>query len=388
MINRYKFFLILLSLLFVATGCSQYKVYSVKDNPALPVGGGIVYALPKTQLCISVTVQRRDLSKAPYCSFAADYLGINPTDIDTSFQLLNIEVEGVNVADPDNYYYIHVNRGTVTVDNRHLLLAIGTDISEATSAITSMPSNNMAQPHISASYNLYDRVDTFYTRYDSPENPSMLSTRKDVRSVKQRAAAAAERLDEIQSKQQELIDGDYEGSYSAEAVQYLYAQLKRQEAQIIASFCGESKQETVRFYLEPQLRRNSDLCDTLIWFSPTTGFAGDEEHLPSDAFPIICCVHNNNDLKSANRFVKYHTSGYTSNSNSGHTGTAAAKTRSRKGFRYRIPVTTTVEVSSPVFSVSRQVPLSQLGPVVELPRRRIKATFDHNTLDLKKLDRR
>ena len=86
--------------------------------------------------------------------------------------------------------------------------------------------------------------------------------------------------------------------------------------------------------------------------------------------------------------MKYHTSGFTTNGSSGRTGSAAAKYRSRKGFRYRIPVTTSVEVTTPVFSVSRQVPMSQLGPVVELPNRRIKAVFDPKTLDLLKLDRR
>jgi hypothetical protein len=215
----------------------------------------------------------------------------------------------------------------------------------------------------------------------------MLSIRKDVRSVEQRAASAAERLEEIQGKQQELVGGEYEGSYGAEAVQYLFAQLQRQEAAIVKSFCGEVKTETVRFYVEPQLRRNEDQCDTLIWFSAEEGFIGDEDHLPKDAFPIICCIHNNNDMRMANRFVKYHTSGLTPNSSSGRTGTAAAKFRSRKGFRYRIPATTSVEVTTPVFSVSRQVPVSQLGPVVELPRRRIKAVFDANTLDLRQLER-
>lgn len=379
----------MLGLVALFSACSQYKVYSVKDSPSLPVGGGILYALPKTQLCIEVTVQRRDLSQAPYSQYAADYLGVDESYVDTAFRLVGIDVKGVNVADPDNYYYIQVNRGTVTVDDRHLLLAIGTESNEQKVENAERKAENggrKAQP--TAEYNLYDRIDTFYTRYDHPERPSMLSSRKDVRSVKQRAAAAAERLEEVQSKQQELLNGEYEGSYSAEAVKYLYAHLHKQEEELIALFCGEVKSETVKFYVEPQLRRNEDMCDTLIWFSPQYGFIGDPDRLPNDAFPLICSVSGDNEMRQANRFVKYHTSGYTQNSSSGRTGTAAAKFRRRKGFRYRIPSMATVEVTTPAYSVSRQIPLSQLGPVVELPRRRIKAVFDAQTLDLRELDRR
>lgn len=373
-------------------GCSQYRVYSVKDNPPMRVAGGVLYALPQTQLCVSLTVERRDMSKAPYSAYAADYLGVGPADIDTSFRIVSIDVQGVNIADPNNYYYVQVNRGTVTVDDRHLLLAIGmpnpsdNENNPVSYSPNSQPTSS-SKP-VGAAYNLYDRVDTFYTRYDKPDRPTMFSTRKDVLTAKQRAAAAAERLGDIQTKQQELIDGEYEGAYGVDAVQYLYAQLEKQEATIIASFCGEVKRETIRFFVDPQMKRNENISDTIIWFSPQMGFVGDEEHLPEDAYPVICNVEVNNDLRSANRFVKYHTSGYTSNGSSGRTGNAAAKYRNRRGFRYRIPAMTTVSVSTRGYAVSCQVPMSQLGPVVELPRHRIKALFDVNTLDLKELDRR
>ena len=378
------------ALLALAAGCSQYKVYSVKDKPNLPVGGGVIYALPKTNLCIEVTVQRRDLAGAPYSAYASELLGIAENDIDTSFRLVGIDVGTVNVADPDNYYYVQVNRGSVTVDERHLLLAIGMEKGDIKTENGERRAENgeWKDRGVRAEYNLYDRTDTLYTRYDPPERPSKLSTRKDVRSVKQRAEAAAERLEEIQTKQQELLNGEYEGSYGAEAVSYLYTQLQRQEEAVLSQFCGNVKSETVRFYLEPQMRRNETFYDTVVWFSPAEGFIGDEEHLPSDAFPIVCSIHNNGDMKVANRFVRYHTSGITPNGSSGRTGSSAAKSRSRKGFRYRIPQSAEVCVTTPVYSVKRQLALSQLGPIVELPRHRIKARFDANTLDLRELIRK
>lgn len=368
--------------------CGQYKVYSVKDNPAVPVAGGVLYALPRTQLCIAVTVERRDFSRAPYRAFAVDYVGADAADMDTSYRLVGIDVSGVNVADPDYYYFVKVNRGSVTVDDRHLLLAIGMDADERNeSEPTPATNKTTATLPRNVGYNLYDRTDTLYSRYDKPGRPTMVSTRKDVRDARRRAADAAERLEEVQGKMRELINGEYEGTYGAESVKYLYDQLKREESELIALFCGEVCRETVLFYVDPLLKRKDEYIDTIIWFSSAAGFAGDEEHLPQDAFPVVCSIRTDNTMRSVNRFVKYHTSGITSNSSSGHTGRAASRFRSRHNFRYRIPEKVAVEITTPQYCVSRQVPMSQMGPTVELPRRRVKALFDAETLDLKALKR-
>ncbi len=382
---------LVLSVGLLVCGCSQYKIYSVKDDPLFTASGGVLFALPKTQLCVAVTVERRDVSEAPFRDYAVDYLGISEKDVDTSFRLVSVDVKGVNIADPDQYYYVKVRRGSVVVDPRHLLLAIGMDnpsdnvVGESDVAMAdSLSYRQMSRP----SNNLYDRMDTFYTRNDLPGRPTLISSKKDMRSLRQRAAAAAEKLEEIQDKQQQLLNGEYEGSYGAEAVQYLYAQLRLQEERLIAEFCGRVHRETVYFYVDPVIRRKEDFIDTIVWFSPSEGFIGDATLTTGDAFPIVCSVHSDNTLRNAGRFVKYHTSGLTTDNGAGHTGRAAVKRSGRKNFRYRVPEQASVVVTCPAFSVSRNIPISQLGTVVELPRHRIRALFDAQTLDLKFLDRR
>ena len=374
-------------------GCSQYKVYSVKDNPMLPVNGGVLYALPVTQIRVAVTVERRDLELAPYSKYASKYIGAE--NIDTAYRIVSIDVEPVNVADPDNYYYVKVRRGSVTVDSRHLLLAIGRQAEDCDGVQDfrgcqengeDIYDGNLRKED-GVSYNLYDRADTLYTRFDTPGHPTMVSFRKDVRSLAQRAASAAERLEEIHTKQRELINGEYEGNYSAESLPYLYEMLKREEEEVVSLFCGTVNRETVYFYVEPVYRKREMFCDTVIWFSEKDGFVGDVDRHPSDAFPIVCSVVCNDALRNASRFVKYHTSGLTAARSGGRTGAAATKSRRRKTFRYRIPEQAQVSVSTPVFSVSRTLPVAQFGPVMELPCRRVKALFDANTLDLKEIVR-
>ncbi len=387
---KFKCLFLLLGAL-VAVSCSQYRVYSVKQSPLMPISGGVMYALPKTLLCIDVTVEHRDVAAAPYYSYASDYLGVSDEAIDTLYHIVDIEVKGVNVADVDNYFYVDVRRGSLTVDHRHLLLAIGMDNpsdNNCNATINRSVSNPGRDVTLNGEYNLYDRVDTFYTRYDVPGHPSLVTSKKDVRSVVQRASAAAERLGEIQERMEQLLNGEYEGSYGAEAVEYIYDRLKAQEQSILSEFYGKVRRETVRFYIDPVTKRKEDFIDTVIWYSETMGFAGDEEHLPADAYPIVCEVHCDNDLRVAGRFVKYHTSGLTQKSKAGRSGSAASKSREVKGFRYRVPELATVIVSTPELSLSKDVPISQMGPVVSLPRHKIKVLFDAETLDLKYLRRR
>lgn len=387
------------------SGCS-YKVFSVRDNPTLPVQGGVIYALPRTQLRVAVTVERRDLSSAPYSQYAADMLGASPANIDTSFRIVDIDVTPVNVADPDYYYFVKVRRGSVTVDERHLLLAVGdmktrsndngaqmnASISEQQRGREQRPNNSNAKQ---LSYNLYDRADTLYSRHDAPGRPSIISTRKDVRSLKQRADDVASKIDDLQTRQLDLLTGDADNPPDGTTLSLVLNELRRQESELTSLFLGEVRRETVVFYVDPVLRKGGDFSDTVAWFSSTEGFITNDDFASDDntslqengnkLFPIVCTVQSGRSLQGANRFVRYHTSGSTPSISSNRSGSAANKSRNRKTFRYRIPEQASVSILTPHFSFSRQMPISQFGPTVELPRYRIKATFDPKTLDLKEL---
>ena len=151
--------ILMLCAVMLLSGCTQYKVYSVKDNPTLPVNGGVVYALPRTQLCIAVTVQRRDLSSAPYSAYASDYLGVASSGTDTSYNIVDIDVSSVNIADPDHCYFIKVNRGSVTVDERHLLLAVGMQNPQENTQWTLQPTGKACH----RTHSIYDHADFFCT---------------------------------------------------------------------------------------------------------------------------------------------------------------------------------------------------------------------------------
>ena len=379
-----------LALLFLlalsVSSCTHYKVFSVKESPTMPLSGGALYALPRTQVVVSVTVERRDLSSAPYSDYAADLLGVDTSAFDTAFHIASIDVAPLCVADPERFFFVNVRHGSVAVDQRHLLLAVGMEpLSSSFASANDKVSSSYQTPSFAPEYNLVDRTDTVYSRYDMPGRPTMTLQRKDVRSLRQRAADVASRIDDIQSRQQELLESD--ASYSAEALSIVMNQLRRQEADLVASFCGNVKREVVRFYVDPNPKRNASSCDTVVWFSPSVGFCDNVESFPDDAFPIVCTVQSDNLMNKANRFVRYHTAGITVDSHTGRTGNAAKRSSRRHGFRYRVPEPATVEVSCPLFTVRRHMPVAQLGPIMELPRHRVKALFDPETLQLLQISR-
>lgn len=359
-------------------GCSQYRAYSVKEHPNRKVSDGVLYALPKTLVRVAVTVEHRDIANAPYYSYAAECLGLDSSLLDTRYRVVSFGVEPVCVADPNAYYYVQVNSGALTVDRRHLLLAVGREAIVQDNALqhSAPDNNNPVKPAVQN--NLYDRADTFYTRYDQPGHPTLVLTKKDVRNERQRAVAAAERLEEIQSKQQQLINGEYEGTYSVDAVQYLAAQLQSRADEVTASFCGTVNSETYYLYVDPPTGKQEGREDTIAWLLPDGGlWLGEMEEADSqDKIPIVCQIVSEKTMSNATRFVRHQTTKKKSS--------ARSKEHQSHRLRYRVPEQATVRVWIPgqMLQSCKHIPVLQMGAEMELPKRRVEALFDANTLEL------
>lgn len=351
-----------LTLTLALSACSGYRVYSVQSRPSQKLSGGMVYALPRTLVRVAVTFERTDLSSAPYAPYA-DMLGL-PTP-DSLYHIASIEVGTTLTADPQHYYYVVPGRTPLSIDSRSLLLAIGEPSPEAASQQPetesfAVPSTPSPQPE----YNLYDRTDTFYLRSDRPGSPSLVASKKDVRSLQMRAEAAAEQLQELQEKKQELLFGEYEGNYSGDAIRFIYSQLNAQEEQLTSLFSGTTRRETVVFLIDPQDEKT--LIDSqsvlLFRFSPEEGLVeeGGEE--------VWCEVRCTNTMRNAARFVKHRTKTVTHDNR-----------LNRSTFKYRIPETATVRIHSASFNFAREVKVSQFGTIANLPAGRCKAHFDPRT---------
>lgn len=367
--------LIFLPLLLILSSCAIYTVYPVKSKPLVHPKGGMLYALPKTKVCVNVTFTKRNFEQAPYAEYAAEMLGLDKTDVSSPYSIENITIEGVNEADPNYYYFIYPRRLSVNVDSRHLLRSVGVshDEYEEYESYTERRGKSSSDEELSmAENNLYDRADTFYVRGDRAGKPSLVSTKKDSRSVRQRAAAAAQRLEEIQNRRQQLLYGEADVDYSPESIKYILERLNEQEQAILDQFVGRKSSETVRFYFEPKTDRASLDSQTvaLFAFSPKLGLrtgAAMEKGMDT----IYCTLHSENTLKGAVRFVKQRTKGKRKNDTP----------VGRRTFKYRQSETVHVTLHGAGFVYESDIRVAQFGPVVDLPKHKFEAIFDRRTGD-------
>ncbi len=377
--KRYSIILVIFALLVCS--CSRYTVYSVQSKPNNKLAGGLLYALPYTQLRVAVTFDKADYACAPFAPYAHDLLGIAGVGSDSVYSIRSIEVQAVNQPDPRHYYFVRPNRIAVNVDPRGLLRSVGmpADVSMPYDNGTIAASETAAPPSPSsvASYNLYDRADTFYTRNDRPGTPSFVSAKKDVRSVRQRAVAAAEEIKEISDKQQQLLFGEYEISYDGDALRYINGQLEDRRQQLLAQFTGSVATETVVFTVD--IRDEKTLIDNqtveIFQFSPILGLV---DSTVDDAMMVSCNIRCDNMLRNAARFVRHRTQ-----------TVEKGGWRDLHTFKYRIPETASVTVYGhsrgselPLFEFQKTIKVAQFGTVANLPGGKICAAFDPATGDL------
>lgn len=371
------FFILAAFVAALLCGCAGYTVYPVKSKPMMPVKGGMLYALPHTKVCVAVTFQKRDYAEAPYAEFASEMLGLDSLDVSAPYSIENISITGVNEADPNLYYFVYPRHLSVNVDSRHLLRSVGisqAEFSEFESYTERRGRLNSDKTgEMEPQNNLYDRADTFYVRGDKAGRPSLVTTKKDSRNIRQRAEAAAQRLEELQDKRQQLLYGEYEGGYTPESLKYLCDRLAEQEERLLAQFLGKTITETVRFYVDPKVDRASADSQSVVLFgfSPKEGLVvGDS--LPAGLDTVRCTIHRENTLKNAARFVKSRTKGRRKDDTVG----------SRKTFKYRQAESAQVTVYGARFAFETEVKIAQFGPIVDLPKYKFEALFDAKTGDL------
>lgn len=372
--KKYLNLIMVAVVVLIATSCSPYTIYPVRKYPNRPVRGGVLYALPRTQIRVAVTFDRYDYAAAPYASFAKDMLGVEPLSESQAYAIRSIEVSAVNEADPDEYYYVVPRHTRLQVDERRLLMSVGSftqDVQHKAPADASMSGLNASvQNEVRPEYNLYDRADTFYTRHDQPGRPSMVTTSKDVRSLKQRAQSAAEHIEDIREKKEALLFGEYEVNLSSDAIQYIYEQLDKMELQYMAEFLGSCQTETVVFYVDPRDEKTliDDQTVELFRFNPVKGLVDSTD---ADAQVVSCNIRCENTLRNASRFVRYRTK-----------SSSADNYFDRHSLKYRIPETAVVTIYSPQFSFSKQVKIAQFGCTATLPMGRCNALFNPITSEL------
>lgn len=366
--------IVLVSLLAICcTGCFHTRVLSVRTSTSHVAPGGVLYALPKTEVCVDVVVVHRDTSQAPYAAFAGEMLaGVTKGD---AYRIAGMMVSTRLVADEAHYYYVLPRHTSLQIDGRHLLRAVGME-SLVTDDGKEYSDINIADDSIQSSplfYNLYDRVDTFYRRGDLPGKPSALLTKKDRRSLRRQAQDVAEQIGALQEHRRQLIESNPDDYHSSEALRYQMQQVDNQIDALTVLFVGREERSVIRFSVAPLEPRSDEVEEpqVLFYFSPQRGVVDERA---DDAVEVHYVFHRRNSMRSATRFVRYHTGD-------------ATRLDSRNSIKYRAAEMVEFSIESPLFQLQRTLPIVQYGPILELPKGRVRARFDAATGELIYLSR-
>ena len=352
---------------------SAMRVYKVNESTTFRLGGGVMYALPRTHLQVTLAVTHSDTHAAPFHAFAHECLGVDT--LPQPYALERIGIAPVATADKREVFYVLPARNSLYLAPNGLLLGVNhAPAEDSLSPMAAGPAmqywhDDTPRRQYLALDNTYERVDTFYTRLDAPGHPSLPVAKTDTRSLRQQAQEAASRLASIDEKQRQLLFGEYEGDYAGESVQYLYERLEQMKGPLLALFLPRLRRETFTFYYDPSEARS--LVDsqqvTLCYFSPTAGITDSASQTP-DSRPVTCTVTCDNAMRRAVRF-------------------AATRGRAKRGARedrrslkYRVPQGATVTITCPGYApVAQYVPVMQFGAVAALPSQRAQASFDPRT---------
>ncbi|MBQ9639093.1 MAG: DUF4831 family protein [Bacteroidales bacterium] len=367
--KRYIAASLLLTLL--VSSCASFKVTPINKQSQASVSGGMLYALPLTQLRITVITASQDLSQADFAAFAEEMLGdTDSTPIPNSIR--DIKITTTTVADPKGYYWVTPLRSSMQTNSRHLLQAIGFRTDAAPSSPVSPAPAGSAHAgttdfkgSVDATYN---RADTFYTRHDQPGRPSKIVAMRDHRSLRSQAQQAARRIEELQHRRMQLLNGEEETPLDPRTLTLLLDKIEAELSAYIARFRGVIHLDTVTIVVDPTSMDNEDEYPLLL-FSPSIGIVqSNQKQMPTDVDTLWCSQQPSGEMKTVARIHKYHA---TRSSRLGYT--------ERHSIKYRIPEPTTISLTFGDHTWEQQVDILQNGPTVRLPIRCRQALFDPQT---------
>jgi len=372
-------------MLILGTAAGQVQVFPVGQGAAPESREGLFYALPRTVVHVTLTVERIENYKGPYAEYAQRYLGLQnvvPAN-GVEYRLAGVEVTTSSEPDPEHYYFVQTGE-KFPKGERAALLAL----SESGLIIGSLPdqrdtvsrniriirepagvtlSEKDVFPEIFKYYadiSVFEKVDTIIRKIsmDTLTMEKQILKRTMVeKSPEQKAREAADFISKIKENRFNLLTGYQEVSYNQETLEYMDTQLKILEKEYMKLFTGISihKTETVHFTFIPlasQLNREIPLCK----------FRYDKGIMALDVpggQAVTIQVQRTGSTSGVSSFLS-----------------RIPDENREKGFYYRIPEFARIMVTGPAGIMEEtQCLVNQLGVISVLPVNRWKVRFHEQT---------
>lgn len=351
---------------------SQIDVRKVSEDFQPSEGGGVFYMLPKTGFQFTVTVRQTMKIKGPYSDYASKYLGLEDVieSDKVSYSLLDVHMETFTIPDPEQLYYIVYDEKQSKDEKDIRLMFSGSGIFLGSEGINpaglpefpgyddyGMPDRDSINRmfRFIAGENTFIKVDTIVRKISidtmTIEDVSFKRSLS-FRSDEQKAAEAAQQIEQIRSNQHNLLTGYQEVAYSEGSIRFMYGELRRMENEYLDLFRGKVIIRESRHYCT--FIPGPDALDTwapVFLFSEKNGFESKDE---GNGQPVFIKIVPSGELSLLSSAIR-------------KSGSTTAK--SGNGFFARIPQLTDVfmRIDNNVYDVMK-VFIPQYGEVVNIPR--------------------
>ncbi len=324
-------------------------IVSAKDDKKKPANeltafaGGVVYALPRTGIRITVEVEQERLIRGPYYAFAQKYLGINdaPKADFENWTITNIKMDTYGEPDPNAVYHATGNIATLlSLSDDGVLLGINSAIKgEPNKVITTVfPMKPTIQEDTWKDVSMH----SFVSGKDSTKRSGV-----NFKTFEEKAAEAAADIVKLRKRKALTLASKYDKlPPDGEAYKVLVVELDKIIDDYVSLFAGKSirKNYQLSFPVVPDGKTGKGLV--AFRFSPTAGILPESN---VSGKPVMLEIEPNSELKQ-----KIDASG---------TGEV-----STKGIYYRIPVIAQARLlnGSEVIAQTKIV-IAQFGAITPLP---------------------
>jgi hypothetical protein len=287
---------------------------------------GIVYALPKTQINVTITARHTIEKPGPFYQYAERYLATKEiiTINNESWNIENIEIKSNAIADPNRTFQ-------VAIDNNGI-------------------ANNISfyKENIIAGINIesdrFDKSDKYDTSDKSDKNNKSLSFDYSVlnedalvaTSIPKMAEMVARQIYHIRESRTAILTADLEQLPDGQAIATMLAQLEKEEAELIALFVGKTTfYTTTKTYT---ITPDDDITDYVIArISTSEGLTNAGNVIGEPIYINIKGTYYNAPL------------------------TDPKQEKAPKGFYYNVPGEALVTIESPDLKVQTTMPIAQFG---------------------------
>lgn len=337
------FSLLVAGLVAMNLNASAQKDKKKPANEMAAFAGGVVYALPRTGIRITVEAEQFRLIRGPYYLYAQKYLGINnaaKTD-EENWTITGIKMETYGEPDPNAVYKATGNVATLlSLSEDGVLLGINSDVTqEAVKVVTTLFPVRQAAPE-----DIWNDVSmhSFLSEKDSTKKAG-----NNFKTLEEKAAETANDILKLRKKKAMALAAKSDKlPPDGQAYIVMVTELDKIIGNYLSLFAGQKirKNYQLTFDVVPDAKNGKGLV--AFRFSPTTGLLPESN---VSGKPIMLEIEPGSELKQKIEA----------------TGIGEPSTT---GIRYRIPVVAQARLLNGIEVLAQaRVAIAQYGVITTLP---------------------